>query len=346
MTSQENITLLQELRKQFERLLVSIEQIDEEHGKEDELRAILQLAQQKNPWFTLGAVKSATESWVQALNDKDIEKWTRTIRVSPKISDVGVIMAGNIPFVGLHDALSVLLTGHQLRAKLSSKDEVLMSWILKEIGEKISTFQNRVTINEPLKGIDYLIATGTDNSARYFESYFKEVPKIIRKNRTSLAVLDGNESDQDLRCLADDVFLYFGLGCRNVTKVYLPENYDLDQLFNAFFSYQDVINHHKYANNYDYNKAVYLLNKVELIENGFLLMKEDQGLHSPLAVLFYEFYNDSALLNKSLKDQSESIQCVVSNFWDGAVKFGEAQQPKLWDYADGINTIEFLSSRA
>ena len=297
----------------------------------------------ENGWFTKDSVVSVYEAWANSLEKDKVEQWLSKYNLeSNENSKVGVIMAGNLPLVGLHDALSVIISGNVLHAKVSSKDRSLMMLVLKVI-QKLIPNPEQVQFTERLKDIDSLIATGSDNSARYFDYYFKDKKRIIRKNRTSVAVLDGNESEEELNGLSHDIFRHFGLGCRNVTKLYVPKGYDLDHVFKALFHYQKIGNHNKYANNYDYNKAVYLLNKIELIENGFLLMKEDEGIHSPVGVLFYEFYDTIDDVNEIIENRKDELQCVVSNApLPQRVPFGKAQSPELWDYADGIDTIEFL----
>ena len=297
----------------------------------------------ENGWFTKESVLAVYKAWADSLQESKVEQWLsgyNWTRVTPE--KVGVIMAGNLPLVGLHDALSVFVSGHVLHAKLSSKDKSLMTVVLKVL-QKLIGDEARFKIVEQLKDIDWLIATGSDNSARYFDYYFKEIKRIIRKNRTSIAVINGKETEEELHGLSHDIFQHFGLGCRNVTKLYLPKSYDLDNVFKALFHYQEIGNHNKYANNYDYNKAVYLLNQVELIENGFLLMKEDKGIHSPVGVLFYEFYDEIEQIKNIINRRKDELQCVVSNEnLPQQVPFGKAQCPELWDYADGIDTIEFL----
>jgi len=296
-----------------------------------------------NGWFTKDSVLGVYTAWANALNETNIDQWLQGYDFSTgKSKKVGVIMAGNLPLVGLHDALSVIISGHVLHAKLSSKDKSLMLLLLNVL-KKIAPDDNCIKIVEQLKDIDALIATGSDNSARYFEYYFKDKQRIIRKNRTSIAVLNGNENSDELNGLSHDIFQHFGLGCRNVTKLYLPRGFDLDIVFKALFHYKEIGFHNKYANNYDYNKAIYLLNQEELIENGFLLMKEDKGLHSPVGVLFYEFYDTLEEIHGIIEEQKDSLQCVVTNEeLPQKVAFGKAQNPELWDYADGIDTIEFL----
>ncbi|MBD3660654.1 MAG: acyl-CoA reductase, partial [Arenibacter algicola] len=230
------------------------------------LKDAVETAHHHNGWFSPEAVKQALTAWGESLNTADVEAWLKSYSFEGKSQKVGVIMAGNIPLVGLHDALCVLLNEHELHAKLSSKDSLLMPVVLETIAAIAPEWKAKIKVVDQLKNIDALIATGSDNSARYFDYYFRGKKKLIRKNRTSVALLNNSESEEELAALAEDIFTYYGLGCRNVTKLFLPKDYNLDQLFKAFFPYQDIVNHNKYANNYDYNKAVYLLNKIELIE--------------------------------------------------------------------------------
>ncbi|MCB0801670.1 MAG: acyl-CoA reductase [Flavobacteriales bacterium] len=303
------------------------------------------IAFHSNAWFTKESVRSAVSAWAKSLEYDKVSKWLSVYDFNNSDKTVGLIMAGNIPLVGLHDLLCVLISGHRVKVKLSSKDNVLMTQIVAALQLIAPELEEKIELNVQMKGLDYLIATGSDNSARYFDYYFKDVTRIIRKNRTSVAIIQGDEKEEELSLLADDIFGHFGLGCRNVTKVYVPQGYDLDLLFKAFFRYQDIANHNKYGNNYDYNKAVYLLNKIDLIENGFLLLKEDENIHSPVGVLFYEYYNSLEELSLKLNLIKDQIQCKVASI-EGKefVPFGKAQSPELWDYADGVDTIKFLSS--
>lgn len=313
--------------------------------KEDVLLAVslIDSVRQENGWFTKDSVRSVFEAWANSLTEQNVEKWMAEYNfTAARNKKVGVIMAGNLPLVGLHDALSVFVSGNRLHAKISTKDKSLMTLVLSVL-KKVSGETESILLVEQLKDIDILIATGSDNSARYFNYYFKDKKRIIRKNRTSIAVLNGQETEEELHGLSHDIFQHFGLGCRNVTKLYLPIGYDLDTVFKAVFHYKEIGYHNKYANNYDYNKAVYLLNQVELIENGFVLFKEDEGLHSPVGVLFYEFYEDLDSIESKIEANEESLQCVVTNeSLNGQVPFGKAQSPELWDYADGIDTVQFL----
>lgn len=312
---------------------------------QDEIRRVLRRAKGENGWFTEDSIKFSFKSWSKALTEENLLNWVSKYEItetSPKT--VAVIMAGNIPLVGFHDFISVLITGNRVLVKLSSNDKVLLpflaTYLIKqnpEFGELIKFTENR------LKDFDAVIATGSNNTARYFDYYFGKYPHIIRKNRNSVAVLTGDESEDELKLLADDVFLYFGLGCRNVSKIYVPENYNFDKFFNGMFSWKEVIYNNKYMNNYDYNKAIYLMNSQPLLDNEFLLLKEDTGFSSPIAVLFFERYKSIGGLVDHLKSEQENIQCVVSKAGiEKTEPFGSAQHPQLWDYADDVDTLEFL----
>jgi hypothetical protein len=249
-------------------------------------------------------------------------------------------MAGNVPLVGFHDFLSVLITGNNVLAKLSSNDTQLLPFLANYLISIEPEFKDCISFSEKkLTNFDAVIATGSNNTARYFDYYFGKYPHIIRKNRNSVAILTGNETPQQLEALANDVFRYFGLGCRNVSKIFIPENYDFDTFFNGMFSWKELINNNKYIDNYDYNKAVYLMSKMNLLDNEFLLLKHDEEYASPISVVFYEFYKDLDKLNNKLSEESEHIQCIIS---EEHIPFGTAQTPNLWDYADGVDTVAFL----
>ena len=300
-------------------------------------------AQVHNPWFTKENIDKALNAWHEQLKVDMLTAWLSPYKLkevaNPK--KVLIIMAGNIPLVGFHDFLTVLISGHKVVVKMSSTDNVLLRVLIDKLISISPEFKERISFIEEVKNrkFDAVIATGSDNSAQYFEYYFKGAKKIIRKNRRSVAVLDGTESAMELQGLANDVFAYFGLGCRNVSKLFLPKGFDLDNLFKAFYPYSDVVNHKKYGNNYDYNKAIFLMGSNDLIENGFLLMKEDKSLLSPVAMLYYEFYNDMHTVEQFVEENAEQLQCVVSK---KDIPFGNTQKPNLWDYADGVDTVEFL----
>ena len=296
-----------------------------------------------NPWFSQDNIKLSLDNWSDQLNIEVLRAWLVPYRLTEVnvAKRVLVIMAGNIPLVGFHDFLSVIIFGHKLVIKLSSNDNILLPLLINKLIDINPGMSQYIEFIDDIeeKIFDAVIATGSDNSAKYFEYYFRQAKKVIRKNRRSVALIDGTESDVSLRGLAYDVFGYFGLGCRSVSKVFLPEGYDLDRLFEVFYPFKDILDHKKYSNNYDYNKAVLLIGKNNILENGFLIMKEDKSFLSPVAVLYYEYYKDISIVKQFLKDNSSQLQCIVSQ---EHIQFGSAQKPKLWDYADGIDIISFL----
>lgn len=302
-------------------------------------------AQAENSWFTEGSVEQALQGIIRYLEEDKLRKWTRQLPENPPISrKVGIIMAGNIPLVGFHDLLAVLISGHIALAKLSSKDSFLIKYVIDLLYEIEPRFQEFTVFAERLNDAEAIIATGSDNSAKTFEYYFADIPHIIRKNRSSCAILNGEESEEELQALGKDIFLYFGLGCRNVSKIYVPSGYNFSKLLDALPSYSDVLNHHKYNNNYDYNKSIYLVNGEPHYDNGFLLLKESQALASPISVIYYEEYDGLQSLEQLIGEKRNKIQCIVSQeaWFPGSYPFGKAQEPELWDYADRVNTLEFL----
>ena len=310
-----------------------------------EKAAELHLAEVLNPWFTKENIENVINAWQEQLKEDMLTAWLNPYKLkelaSPK--KVLVIMAGNIPLVGFHDFLSVLLSGHKVVVKMSSTDNVLLKVMIEKLLSIAPEFKQSISFIDDVKNKDFdgVIATGSDNSAQFFEYYFKGAQKIIRKNRRSVAVLDGTETDIELKGLANDVFSYFGLGCRNVSKLFLPTGYDLNKLFEVFYPFHNIVEHKKYGNNYDYNKAIFLMGSNKLIENGFLLMKEDKSLLSPVAMLYYQYYDDRHIVDHFIEENRHSLQCIVSK---QEVPFGTSQKPNLWDYADGVDTIEFLRS--
>ena len=305
----------------------------------------LKLAQEHNGWFNVEHLCFALKQWSQVLQKETLEAWLTPYALPNKIpKTVAIIMAGNIPLVGFHDFLSVLVSGHNALVKQSSNDRHLLPYLATYITQLHPEFEGKIQFTEDqLKGFDAVIATGSDNTARYFESYFKNHPSIIRKNRNSVAVLTGKESLDDLKELSKDIFRYYGLGCRSVSKIFVPKDYDFEAFFNAVYAWHPIINSAKYANNYDYNKAVYLMSEFDMLENGFLILKEDKHYGSPIATLFYEFYESLDSLKEQLRRDHHQIQCIVSeNFTKNEIPFGQSQQPKLSDYADGVDTVDFL----
>ena len=311
----------------------------------DEMNNQIKIAAQHNGWFTKNNILYSLENWSKTLNNNNINKWLlkyNFIIVSPKT--IAIIMAGNIPLVGFHDFLCVLISGHNVLVKQSSNDKYLLPFIANYLEAVEPKLKDRIKFtDEKLDQFDAAIATGSDNTSRYFEYYFRNKPSIIRKNRNSIAILTGNETKDQLEALSEDIFRYYGLGCRNVSKLYVPIGYDFDLLFKAIYKWHPIINVNKYANNYDYNKTVYLMSEFDLLENGFLILKEDQGYSSPIACLFYETYNNLEELRDKINKDSNNIQCIVSEgLFKNEVKFGDTQKPNLWDYSDGVDTVDFL----
>lgn len=317
--------------------------------KPDEaFKALIPLAKNKNGWFTQQEIEKAIAANGQMLNPHDLKSWTTTASETPKTQKkIGLILAGNLPLVGFHDILAVLISGHVALIKLSSQDDVLIPAILKKLIEFEPAFESRIQFVNRLTDFDAVIATGSNNSSRYFDYYFAKVPHIIRKNRNSIAVLSGEESSEELRNLGKDIFDYYGLGCRNVSKIMVPKGYVFNHFFESIEEFSPVLNHHKYQNNYDYNKSIYLVNRVDHLDNGFLLLTQNTQLTSPLSVVFYEEYESLDDLSSKINSQEEEIQVVVTqtklNIKSPMVNFGKSQHPKLWDYADGVNTLEFLA---
>lgn len=303
-----------------------------------------------NGWFTPGNVRFAISSWGEVLRKEHLEQWLapyQQLREPSSVQNtITVIMAGNIPMVGFHDFLCILLSGNKLKVKLSSDDRQLIPLIYSVLSAIEPAFEDSVTfVDQRVGEVEAVIATGSNNSARYFEQYFGKYPHLIRKNRNGVAVLTGRESKDELHGLGHDVFQYFGLGCRNVSKLWVPKGYNFDDFFGAMLSYDEqVMQHNKYLNNYDYYRAIYMMNKHLITENGFLILKEDTALGSPVSVLFYEYYDNPLQLSERLKEASGGIQCVVASHAgiEGSIPFGSAQQPQLWDYADGVDTMDFL----
>ena len=309
----------------------------------EQLNALIDNQYKLNPWFTPENVRMAVSAIAEELTFENLTIWCSAypqLTNQFKPINIGVVMAGNIPLVGFHDFLSVLISGNNIIAKTSSKDSDLINYVSKLLYRINKGFKKHISITDKtLSGFDAVIATGSDNSFRYFEYYFGKYPNIIRKNRNSIAVLEGDETDAELQGLGTDIFSYFGLGCRNVSKIYLPKGYDLSAMIRNWDAFAGSINHVKYANNYDFNKAVYLVNKEKFHDTGYLLLKEERGLSSPVSVLHYEFYDSQTAVKQQTDLLKEKIQCVVSRH---DLPFGKAQSPHLWDYADGIDTIEFL----
>jgi hypothetical protein len=306
-----------------------------------EFKDVIIKAQSKNPWFTDANIKVNLTYWSKKLTKNNLNKWLSKYNLNnTSRKNIAIIMAGNIPLVGFHDFICVFLSGHNSIIKLSNSDNCIIPFLtdlMKLPSERI------VYSDSFLKDYDGVIATGSDNTSRYFDYYFKNKRSIIRKNRNSIAILNGEESDDDLKSLSQDIFTYFGLGCRNVSKLYVPKNYNFDLFFNSIFCYKELINNHKYANNYDYNKAIYLMSEYKFLDNGFFIVKEGNEMHSPISTINFEYYDNVSILKEKINLEDDNIQCIVSNIeFKGKVNFGETQNPSLNQYADNIDVMRFL----
>ena len=316
---------------------------------DESLEAEIQRTYFQNRWFiTENTVKAIDAISTSFLQKEILENWVNRYEIpevnSPK--KVGLILAGNIPLVGFHDILSVFVSGHIAKIKLSEKDKYLIPYFVKVMAEVDDRVNNYFEISERLEGFDAVIATGSNNTARYFDAYFGKYPNIIRKNRNAVAVLTGKESSGDLKALGVDIFQYFGLGCRNVSKIYLPENYSFEPLLEALHEYKEIVLNDKYKNNFDYNYTLLILNSIPHQSNGCILMTEDKSLQSRIAQLHYEYYKDENDLKSKIDAVKDEVQCIVGSGWKEleVIPFGKAQSPAINDYADGVDTLAFLKS--
>ncbi len=319
----------------------------EKKGRYQQLDELIDICYQYNGWFNREYVLKALNGIALMLSESDLREFAKQVKPGKTQKTVAVIMAGNIPAVGFHDFLCVLLSGNKILMKLSSDDKHLIPFFSDLLIEFEPSFKEQLLFTEgKLEKFDAVIATGSNNSSRYFDYYFGKYPHIIRKNRTSAAVLSGKETPEELALLGNDIFDYYGLGCRNVSKVFIPKGYKLDTLFEGLFNFGNVIDNKKYANNYEYHRAIYLLNKAPFLDNNFLLIKPSKDLHSPVGVLFYEEYNDLTDLNAKLESIKNDLQCLVAgpDFTNEKTAFGQAQCPNVFTFSDNINTVAFLNN--
>jgi hypothetical protein len=334
---------LEERIDAFARLGDFIEKISSE-----ELSDLYRRVENNNNWFTPEQVKNSLDALLLFLNKEKLADWLFKYDLSevsnPK--SVGILMAGNIPAVGFHDMMCVLLSGHRACVKTSSSDQILINWLINKLISIEPRFGQLILVEEMLKNKDAYIATGSDNSARYFDYYFGKYPNIIRKNRISVGILDGSETKEEFLELAKDVFQYYGLGCRNVSKIFVPNREILISFLDSIEDFREVASNHKYFHNYEYNKSILLVNREMHLDNGFLILQESKGLVSPISVLFYEVYESQNDLNELIFSVNDKIQCIVSNngWFQGSLPFGKAQCPALDEYADGIDTMAFLKN--
>ena len=346
--------LLEKRIKAFKKLskyLVNL--ISDEHNSEfksgNKIYDAIELSSLNNKWFSVENIKYALLSIGNSMKSESLQLWLKKYKDSLEGKDnckkVGVIMAGNIPLVGFNDFFYVLMSGNKVLAKLSSDDKFLLPAIVDKLIEIEPEFKEYIFLVDNLKsGFDAVIATGSNNSSRYFEYYFKDVPYIIRKNRNSIAVISGKETSKELVELGKDIFMYYGLGCRNVSKIFLPENYFLERLVHSIAEYKYVLDSNKYCNNYNYHKSIFMINQLPFFDSGFAIYKEDEALASPVSVIHYECYKSLDQIKSYININKENLQCLVSNIKNipEAIPFGQAQSPGLSDYADNIDVMEFL----
>jgi len=315
---------------------------------DERLQAHMHRAAHNNGWFTIDNQKSALKAIAENyLNKPALENWVNQYQAADTSATVGIIAAGNIPAVAFHDLLAVFITGHRAKVKQSEKDPYLLPYLVKVMAESDPRINEYIDFVNKLEGFEAVIATGSNNSARYFEQYFGKYPNIIRKNRNAVALLTGEESEKDLELLSHDIFQHFGLGCRNVSHILVPGGYDHEKLRAPFETYKHIIDHSKYRNNYDYNLAIALLNREKHLEMGNVILKESDQLISPIGCLHYSSYTTTGGAESFLESRQDEIQCVVSQAPLKSLRtvdFGQAQSPSLDDYADGVDTMEFLTT--
>ena len=357
MNQNQRISAFAELGAKLKQMLESTENtVGQGDTKDSDFRHVLRSAQLQNPWFIPENTVFALRQWAELLTKNKLESWIEPYHLQLEkqlvSKRVGVVNAGNIPLVGFHDFLSVLISGHSYLGKNASDDALLLPYIAGLLQNIEPGFKEQVSFTDRLAHYDAVIATGSNNTARYFEHYFGKVPHIIRKNRNGVAVLKGNETAAQLKLLGEDIFRYFGLGCRNISKLYVPKQYDFSLFFESMMSFQDVMGHNKYMNNFEYHNTVYLLKTIPFLQNGFMILKEDVSIPSPIAVVHYEKYTDENELRQQLINDREKLQCIATEnkeLFSGSgleqilTDLGNTQHPGLSDYADGVDTVRFLS---
>lgn len=322
------------------------------NSQDQEYQNCKRIAQQKNPWFTQENIENAIQNICsQFLQFNTLSNWAKNYSIdNHHEKTLALVLAGNIPAVGFHDIVCSFIANYTTQIKLSSKDDVLIPFLLKKLNELDPRTISYFTTVERLENFDYVIATGSNNTSLYFEQYFSKYPHIIRKNRHSVGIIDCDFTDQDIIDLGHDIYDYYGLGCRNVSKLFIHQDVDMNKLMELLHDkYKYVLQHNKYMNNYDYNYAIYLLNEDNFLMNGGIILKEDKSLHSRIATVHFEYFSESSEVVTNIAKHSEHIQCIVSSKeWQefDTVKPGKGQSPTLWDYADGIDVMKFLTKES
>lgn len=308
----------------------------------EDWQKVKELAHRNNQWFTPQFIDLASNNIADNFLQADkLEQWAKQYNIPQENKDqktVGLVMAGNTPLVGFHDMLCIFISGRRQLIKPSSKDEILVNFLVRKMIEFDPEVAGKIVFANNLKGCDAYIATASNNSEKYFDYYFGKYPSIIRKDRTSVAIVEGNESMEDLNNLADDIQLYFGLGSRNVTKIYVPENYNFEPLLRALDKYEHYADFHKYKHNYDYQLALLMMGNKMYMTNGSVLFAENKSIFSAVSQVHYEYYKNKEALVEELKN-NDVIQSVLGK---GLVPFGQGLRPTLIDYPDGIDTMKFL----
>ena len=342
------------MNEKLKERIAALVKLGESLRTDEHLDEVIARTASANPWFRDGFCRSALDGIIDNMLSKEkLEQWLSRYKIPEEgesIKTVGIIMAGNLPLVGFHDFLCAYISGCNIKLKLSGKDDILFPYIYEWLMQIDPSLRDRAAIIDRLEGFDAVIATGSDNTNRYFDYYFRQYPKILRKNRSSVAILTGQETDEELYGLTDDIFMYFGLGCRNVSKLYVPDGYDVTRLFQYFEKYKWMHDHSKYMNNYDYNRTLLLMNRAPHLANEFIMIQESKAFNTQLSVLNYEGYNDVKELRDEFADNLDNIQCVVSSLsstifggFSRIVKFGKTQKPELWDYADDVDIFSLKS---
>ena len=311
---------------------------------DEQIRELIQSTYLFNKWFTpdntIFALERISKDY---LDETALSEWMKNLPERSEPVKIGLILAGNIPLVGFHDIIAVLASGNKAEIKLSSKDEIIPKYLLEGLKASSPIFEDRIELVDKLEGFEAVIATGGDNTHRYFESYFGKYPHVFRKNKNGLAILSGNENQKELNALGEDIFRYFGLGCRSVSKLLVPKGYEPSTLFEGLEAYTDIAQHDKYKNNLDYNLTIQIMNQSVHWNSEFLVLIENQSLLSPIACLHIEAYDNEDHLNSILERDASGIQCMVSSMEiEGVIPFGQSQYPGLMDYADGVDTVEWL----
>jgi hypothetical protein len=320
----------------------------------NDLDEIIRKAGFGNPWFTKDSILTAMTYWSEALKEDNLKRWLEPYQNDLNELDkqklIGVVNAGNIPLVGFHDLLVILICGYDYKGKNATGDSLLLPYISQILCSIEPEFNKHIQFVDRLEKMHAVIATGSNNTARYFEYYFGKYPNVIRKNRNGVALLSGNESAEQLHEIGKDIFTYFGLGCRNISKIYVPEGYKFNFLFESIESYKEMMNHHKYMNNFDYNHSILLLKKIPFLQNGFLIIRNEKNIASSISVIHSEEYSFKEDVVENIKNNLDQIQCIVadkkyfSNTLQSIIDFGKTQKPELWDYADGVDTVKFCLS--